>query len=125
MASENSEALTAAEDPTLPMLSGNAGRSACIDHNQFLCDPAGLAQEWSALLFGEQTVDVGHEHSGDGSVSYRQSKSVSPNYRRIGRARPNDSKCRFTLIERDSPAGQVSGERAGPGADLNKGGWRH
>ncbi len=55
----------------LPVLSGNAGRSACIDHNQFLCDPASLAQEWPALLFGEQTVDVGRENSGDGSVPHR------------------------------------------------------
>ena len=55
----------------LPVLSRNARWSACVDDNQLLCDPAGLAQEWSALLFGEQTVDVGREDSGDGSVLYR------------------------------------------------------
>ena len=55
----------------LQVLSGNAGWSACIDDNQLLCDPAGLAEEWSALFFGEQTVDVGREDSGDGSVPYR------------------------------------------------------
>ncbi len=71
MASEHSEGLTAAESPTLPVLSGNAGWSACIDDNQLLCDPAGLAHEWSAVLFGEQTVDVGREDSGDGLVPYR------------------------------------------------------
>ena len=86
---------------------------------------AGLAQKRSALFFGEQTIDVGCEHSDDRSIPHRKSKSVSSNNRDLGRTRPKDSQGSLTLIERDSPSREVSRERARSGADLHKRRRRH